>query len=160
MELDRIKILVDKYLEAETTLDEERELAEYFATTTEIPEEYIPIKAMLNVVGAVKEQKAPEVARPDRSKRREWLMIGGIGSAVAAAACLVFMLMTPKIADSEIVIEPTPAPQPELVCHIDGVQITDRSVAYAEVNKILSGVSTNMQLAMAEVNKFNITNNR
>jgi hypothetical protein len=91
---------------------------------------------MLNVAGAVKEQKAPEVARPDRSKHREWLMIGGIGSAVVAAACLVFILMTPKIADSEIVIEPTPAPQPELVCHIDGVQITDRSVAYAEVNKI------------------------
>lgn len=166
MELDRVKILVDKYLEAETTLDEERELAEYFATTADIPQEFEPIKAMFAAMGAIKEHKAAEVARPDRQRRRYWHLIGGIGSAVAVA-CLILMLIPPKSATYDEIATPqwvvelsTPEATPEFVCHIDGVQVTDKETAYAEVNKILGGVSNNMQLAMAEVNKFNISRNR
>ena len=50
MELDRINILVDRYFEGETTLDEERELKEYLATAENIPEEYVALKIMLGVI--------------------------------------------------------------------------------------------------------------
>lgn len=161
MELDRVKILVDKYLEAETTLDEERELSEYFATTADIPEEFEPIKAMFSAMGALKEYEAPVVDRPDKQKRVFWKVFAGAGTAVVAA-CMIIMLVMPKTTYDDIIIEQRPAlePQPELVCHINGVKVTDKDVAYAEVNKILGGVSSNMQLAMAEVNKFNISSNR
>lgn len=162
MELDRVKILVDKYLEAETTLAEERELAEYFTTAESIPEEYLPIKAMFTSVAAIREQKAPLVARPKERKRVRWSLIGGVSAAVAAA-CLIIMLVTPQ-PSYEIpevrMAETQPAPQPEIICYIDGVKITDQGVAYAEANKILGGVSTNMQLAMAHIDKYNIINNK
>ena len=61
MELDRLKILVERYLEAETTLDEERELADIFAAGEDIPEEYEPVRAMFQTFDAIKEQGAPNI---------------------------------------------------------------------------------------------------
>jgi hypothetical protein len=164
MELDRLKILVERYLEAETTLDEERELADIFAAGEDIPEEYEPVRAMFQTFDAIKEQSAPNIAPPvaDEPKvgaehKRRWWLLGGV-TTIAAAACLVVMLTPPTTEMEGIAKEHrgVVAEGAKLVCHIDGKMVTNESVAYQEANKILGGVANNMQVAMAEIEKFNI----
>ena len=165
MELDRLKILVDRYLEAESTLDEERELADYFATSEDIPQEYEPLRAMFQAYDAIKEQSAPntipqvaEESKVGAEHKRRWWLLGGVTTIAAAAACLVVMLTPPTIEMEGIAKEHrgVVAEGAKLVCHIDGKMVTNESVAYQEANKILGGVANNMQVAMAEIEKFNI----
>ena len=53
MELSNIKKLLDNYLEAETSLAEEKELEAYFLSGNVAPEleEYIPLFSFLNLKG-------------------------------------------------------------------------------------------------------------
>lgn len=160
MELDRLKILADRYFEAETTLEEEQELKEYLATAESIPEEYAALKIMLGVAAATQEVKAPKAER-DVKRRNLWMlrMMGGM-SIAAAAAAIIFMLVTPYAALDEVSApktEPSNAVvQQDLICYVDGVRLTDMDAAYSQANKILGGVSNDLELAMAQVNKFNI----
>lgn len=162
MELDRVKILIERYLEAETTLDEERELAEYFATSEDIPQEYEPLRAMFQVFDDVKVQHAPEVVPSTNDKkaqphRRRWWLISGATTIAAAAACLIVMLIPPAAnIDSSAMEHGSRAVEtPKLICHINGKRVTNDIVACNQANKILGGVADNMQLAMAEIEKFN-----
>lgn len=159
MELDRVKILIDKYLEAETTLDEERELAKYFATADSIPEEYEPLRVMFASTQRVKANVAPQVAMPNTPKPKWWYRYAGIG-AVVAAACLIMVLLIPAVEYNQMTTQPATIKQPKIVCHVDGVRVTDSKMAVAEANKILGNVSNNMELAMAELDKLNLKINR
>lgn len=161
MELDRLKILVERYLEAETTLDEERELADIFAAGEDIPEEYEPVRAMFQTFDAIKEQGAPNIAPPvadepkaHMSHRRRWWLIGGMTTIAAAAACLVVMLNPPALVVDDMAIKHEPA-TPKVVCYIDGKMVTNDIIACQQANKILGGMANNMQLAIAEVEKIN-----
>ena len=162
MELDRVKILIERYLEAETTLDEERELAEYFATHDNIPEEYESLRAMFQVFDDVKVQHAPEVVPSTNDEkalpqRRRWWLISGATTIAAAAACLIVILIPPA-ATIDSVAEghgDKAVEAPKLICHIDGQRVTNDALALDKANKILGGMADNMQLAMAEIEKFN-----
>lgn len=160
MELDRINILVDRYFEGETTLDEERELKEYLATAENIPEEYVALKIMLGVVTSAQEIKAPDIEQKHRRHRSfGWRILGSV-SIAAAAAAIIIMLVAPH-EDAELVIpesvqQPTLDMQYDIVCHVNGERITDKEVAYGEANRILNNVASDMQLAMAQVSKLNI----
>ena len=164
MELDRLKILVERYLEAETTIDEERELAEYFATNEDIPQEYDSLRVMFQTFDAIKEQGAPNIAPPvadepkaHMSYRRRWWLIGGMTTIAAAAACLIVMLIPPAAnIDSSAMEHGSRAVEPpKLICHINGKRVTNDIVACNQANKILGGVADNMQFAMDEIEKFN-----
>ena len=167
MELDRLKILVDRYMEAETTLDEERELADYFATSEKVPEEYEPLRAMFRTFEGVKAQSAPQATlsvvedgdKPKRAEtgKRRWWLIGGMTTIAAAAACLIVMLTPPSATMDDIVGECSGevAETPKMVCYIDGKMVTSESVACQEARKILGGMANDVQLAMAEVEKIN-----
>ena len=50
MELSRVKILVDKYFDGLTSLEEEQELRRYFAQAESIPEEYQAVKMVLGTL--------------------------------------------------------------------------------------------------------------
>ena len=113
MELSRIKILVDKYFDGLTSLEEEQELARYFAETTDIPEEYQPIKMMLSSfctlsnetpkaeVKAVAETKHRNIFRLNR----KWI----VGVAAAAAILIgAMIILIPNDNSMETPIETTP----------------------------------------------------
>ncbi len=158
MELDRLKILADKYFEAETTLDEERELRELTANMEDIPEEYAALKIILCVTTANQEVKVPE-AKHEVKHRNRWILpiIGG-ATIAAAAAAIVIMLTTP-LSTTESITTPAPKPtvmQYDIVCHVNGVQLTNMDDAYSQANRILGGVANDLESAMAHVNKFNI----
>lgn len=160
MELDRLKILADKYFEAETTLDEERELRELTANMEDIPEEYAALKIILCVTTANQEVKVPE-AKHEVKHRNRWILpiIGG-ATIAAAAAAIVIMLTTP-LSTTESITTPAPKPTPtvmhyDIVCHVNGVQLTNMDDAYSQANRILGGVANDMELAMAQIQKLNI----
>ena len=154
MELSRIKILVDKYFDGLTSLEEEQELARYFAETEDIPEEYQVVKMMLlSFCTLSNETPKAEVKAVAKTKHRnifrlnrKW--IAGVAAAAAILIGIVIAFMPNKV------IESTTETEPSYVCYVNGVRIDDEQVAYAEASRILGSVSEDMQLAMAEVNRL------
>lgn len=87
MERWAIEKLIDKYWEGNTTLDEERELRSYFSAAEDVPEEWRPVKAMLNYF----ESEEPLPQEPTASKENTksfWQKRKG-AIAVAATALLL-----------------------------------------------------------------------
>ena len=155
MELSRVKILVDKYFEGLTSLEEEQELKRYFAETEDIPEEYQAVKMMLGVFDTLsRETPNREVRVNVETKRRNIfrLNVRWMAGMAAAAAMLigVAITLTPNSNNMN-----TPAETaPEYICYVNGVKVEDDQLAYAEASRILSNLSEDMQLAMAEVNRL------
>lgn len=155
MELSRIKILVDKYFSGLTSLEEEQELARYFAETEEIPEEYQPVKMMLGAFKSIRNNtptiniKAPkEVNQRNRLVfSRKW-HIGATAAAIATLVCIGVVIRT-----SSNKIDTTTT-EPNYICYVNGVKIEDDKQAYDEANRLLGNISKDMQLAMAEVDRL------
>lgn len=157
MELSRVKILVDKYFDGLTSLEEEQELRRYFAQTESIPEEYQVVKMMLGTFDTLShETPNREVNVHANIKRRKTFRLNmkwvASAAAAAAAAILVGVAITlaPNSRNMEVSTETTPA----YICYVNGVKVEDDKVAYAEANRILGSLSEDVQLAMAEVNRL------
>lgn len=150
MELAEIKILIDRYYDGETTLAEEVAIADYFATHADIPAELEPTRAIFMATTALREQKAPHVApRAATPYRRLFLHFGGIAAAAAIAVGVFLGLRH----ESAVEVEQHPL----MLCYIDGVAVDDQEVIIAEANRILGGVSEDMQMAMAKIEALNIS---
>lgn len=155
MESSRIKILVDKYFDGLTSLEEEQELSRYFAENRDIPKEYEVVKMMLSSFDTLS-QEAPKVeieVLEDRRRRRVFtLNRKWIGGVAAAASVLIGVVVTLSLNDKQLGASATE--DPGYVCYVNGVKIDDDQQAYAEANRILGNLSEDMQLAMAEVNRL------
>lgn len=149
MELAEIKILIDRYYDGETTLQEEAAIANYFATHNDIPAELEATRAIFMATSCIKETKAP-VAKPQRTNRMRELIISSGGIAAAAVIIMGVIL--------SLRYEPMPEieSQPLIACHINGVAISDQEIARNEANRILCGVSEDMEAAMAKIEALNI----
>lgn len=155
MELSRVKILVDKYFDGLTSLEEEQELRRYFAQTESIPEEYQAVKMMLGAFDTLSHETPNiEVKVNVETKRRNTFRLNmkwmtGIAAAVAILIGAAIIL-TPNSINQEVPAETAPA----YICYVNGVKVEDDKVAYAEANRILGSLSEDVQLAMAEVNRL------
>ncbi|MBQ9137849.1 MAG: hypothetical protein IJX65_04345 [Alistipes sp.] len=138
-----IRELLDLYLEGETTLEQEQQIAEYFASAQSVAKELMPYRVMFAAFGQAREEAAPVapvVALP------RWRVIWGSVGSVAVAACVVVALffVQPKSTKGEI------------ICHIDGREVTDPQRAADEAARILDGVAGDMEMALAAIEKINI----
>ncbi len=152
MELDRIKILVDKYFEGVTSLEEEQELVRLLDRGDNLPDEYIAVRMMLSSFNEIgKTTPSVQAAPKVEHKRHKWLTINRRWVATAAAVvCIMFgatLLLTPT-GETQTEAEPC------YVCYMNGVKVENDQVAYAEASRILGSVSEDMKLAMAEVNRL------
>lgn len=143
MEQSRIRELLDLYLEGQTTLMQEEQLRGYFAVAADIPADLMPYKAMFAAFDSVKEQKPTAVAA---KKPRSWVRVV-IGSVAAVAACLVLGLFIWSGVQSR---------EQQIVCYIDGKQITDAEVVVAEAQRMLGSVNEDIMVAMAAIESMNI----
>lgn len=143
MEQSRIRELLDLYLEGQTTLMQEEQLRGYFAVAADIPADLMPYKAMFAAFDSVKEQKPTAVAA---KKPRSWVRVV-IGSVAAVAACLVLGLFIWSGVQSR---------EQQIVCYIDGKQITDTEVVVAEAQRMLGSVNEDIMVAMAAIESMNI----
>ena len=143
MEQSRIRELLDLYLEGQTTLMQEEQLRGYFAVAADIPADLMPYKAMFAAFDSVKEQKPTAVVD---KKPRSWVRVV-IGSVAAVAACLVSGLFIWSGVQSR---------EQQIVCYIDGEQITDTEVVVAEAQRMLGSVNEDIMVAMAAIESMNI----
>jgi len=83
MELDNIRLLLDRYFEGETTLEEEKTLAAYFASA-EVADDLVPYRPMFGYFAEAREME-PErtMALPVKRNRMRW---------IPAAASVVLLL--------------------------------------------------------------------
>ena len=154
MELDRIKILVDKYFEGVTSLEEEQELATLLAECDNLPAEYQAIKMMLSSFNELskatpsKTTKAHIEKRPDKwlSINRRWF------ASVAAVACIVLGIAILLKPNSNTIIPK--GENPNYICYVNGTKVSNDQLAYAEAARILGSVSEDVHLAMEEVNRL------
>ena len=154
MELNRIKILVDKYLNGATSHQEEEQLARYFAEHQNITEELKPLKAMFASFEILSNTTAPQQApKNTASLKRGWLGISYKWIAGVTAACVMIcagILFNKGYNNTQY----TPTTEADFVCHINGVRVNDTQIAYAEADRILASVTQDLQLAMMEVNRL------
>lgn len=152
MELSRIKILINKYLDGITSLEEEQEIARYFVENDNIPEEYQSVKVMFEAFGKLKD--VTPVTKPKASKRFtlnvniKWLT--GVAASILLVIGVSISILNNTNQERLHVAEPTP----EFVCHIDGVRVEDEQIAYAEVDRILANVSNDVRVAMVEIDNI------
>lgn len=156
MEFNEIKILVAKYFDGATSLEEEKMLSQYFSQCNELPEEFKSVKmlfASLYKIGEAAPVNA-EVRVAPTIKRASWRVWSyHIGVGVAASVAVV-MLLTTLFKDNGT--EPYPGMGKEFICYVDGKQVDDWAIAHAETNRILGEVASNMHQAMSSIKKLNI----
>lgn len=83
MELDNIRLLLDRYFEGETTLEEEKTLAAYFASA-DVADDLLPYRPMFGYFAEAREME-PErtMVLPVKRNRMRW---------IPAAASVVLLL--------------------------------------------------------------------
>ena len=156
MEFNEIKILVEKYFDGATSLEEEKMLSQYFSQCNELPEEFKSVKmlfASLHKIGEAAPVNAEVRVAPTikRARWRAWSY--HIGAGVAASVAVI-MLLTALFKDNSAELYPDIGQG--FICYVDGEEISDWAVAHAETDRILSGVASNMHQAMSSIKKLNI----
>lgn len=147
MESSRIKILVDSYFEGVTTREEEIELANYLASTDNLPTEYASVKMMFEAMGLLRQTQAPKRIL-ELKRKASWKHLTA-GLTVAASILLIIVATTNKTIYTE---QTTPA----IICHVDGTLVSNQATAEYEARRILDNMNANITLAMASVDKISI----
>lgn len=154
MEFNDINSIIDRYFDGVSSQEDEQTLARYFDQQVELPEEHRAVKAMFESFAALRTTSLPKRDITESAAPRVmigWRRLGKVAS-VAAAICgiaIVATLILTKHNQQAISTD-------ELICYIDGVRIEDQMVARAETERILGGVSNNLEHAMLKVS--HITN--
>ena len=155
MELDKIKILVDKYFDGITSLEEEQELAELLAMNNNLPEEYLAVKMMLSSfekIGNTTPTKQATLYVEKSPRKRLIINKRWVTSAAAVAGIIlgVAILLKP---DSDTATKPK-AEEANYICYVNGTKVEDDQLAYAETTRILGSVSEDIHLALEEINRL------
>ena len=124
----KIRTLVERFFDGETTLGEERELYNYFSQEpAALPEDLRPLREMFLGFDAVRHVA---VAQQQTGKReRRWIT----WAAAAVAALLIGGAATLSIRKSQA--------DDECVAYIYGERVTDRDVVLSEMHKTMAAVS-------------------
>ncbi len=146
MEYNEIKHLLEKYLEGETSLEQEEQLRQYFLNNDAIAEEFDYAKQLFTHLHKVSEQKMIQPIKIQEKsiiQRRLWPIIG-----VAASVLLGIMLVLfyPK--------------QPEIVYGYKNGQPITKHAAMVEAQNAIKLVQINMHRGTKDLkylSKFNET---
>lgn len=150
MELNRIKILADKYFDGTTSREEEVELREALKHIDNLDSDLKALATMLGAMEKMTEVKSPiKPIQPKKSSLSIWL---GRAAGVAVAACAIFGIILSLNQHEESILES----QPTIICHVNGELIADQTQARAEAERVLGGAANNMAIAMASIDKIKI----
>ncbi len=136
MELSKIELLLEKYLEANTTLKEEQILKAYFSKN-DVPEHLLAYKNLFGYfTDNVFETSNKEIRLPKQGKMKKWL-------SVAAAVVLFVSVST--------------------IYQYDLGQKEEAKLAYIETQKALNLIAQNLNKggdAIAQLQTFDNTKNK
>lgn len=154
--MNDIKALLEKYYNGETSLDEERQIRDYFALH---PEEKATPDAMLSgAIQAVKQDESKTLPLKPRRTLFKYLALGG--SALAAGlALLIGLRQTPQIRQSQPV-QQAPATQQTIASVILAIpkvsgEVQDEQQALELARKTLAYMSSKLNKGIAGMNQLN-----
>lgn len=139
MEQHRIRELLDLYFEGETTTLQEQELKHLFSTAESIPADLMPYKAMFAAFERSKED-VPKQGATVKSPRIAYRVALRAISSIAACLLLGVFIWLGAKSDKQ-----------DIVCYIDGVEITDSDRAMAEAQRLMGEVNEDIALAMTTI---------
>lgn len=149
MELAEVKKLVERYYDGETTLAEEAAIADYLATHSDLPAELEATRMIFMAANTLREVTAPEAkSRGVALGRRVAISISGIA---AVAVVLFGIILHTDSTPHEAMIE-----HRAMMCYKDGIALDSEEDVMAEASRILGGVSADVQVAMAKIERLNI----
>lgn len=124
----KIRTLVERFFDGETTLGEERELYNYFSQEpAALPEDLRPLREMFLGFDAV--QSVAVVQQQTGQRERRWTT----WAAAAVAALLIGGAATLSILKAQA--------DEEYVAYIYGERVTDREVVLSEMHKTMAAIS-------------------
>jgi len=124
----KIRTLVERFFDGETTLGEEHELYNYFSQEpAALPEDLRPLREMFLGFDAV--QSVAVVQQQTGQRERRWIT----WAAAAVAALLIGGAATLSIRKAQA--------DDECVAYIYGERVTDRDVVLSEMHKTMAAVS-------------------
>ena len=124
----KIRTLVERFFDGETTLGEERELYNYFSQEpAALPEDLRPLREMFLGFDAV--QSVAVVQQQTGQRERRWIT----WAAAAVAALLIGGAATHSILKAQA--------DDEYVAYIYGERVTDREVVLSEMHKTMAAIS-------------------
>ena len=155
MESKEIKQLVDRYLDGVTTLEEENRIARYFAEHDIVDAELDAVRSMFLGFEELRKVQAParNGYRTKTYRSAIALWVARVASVAAVVAIAVLAIKPFYSAETE------PLHHKGLVCYINGVEVYDEAISRNEASRLLGGVSDNIQLAMAKIEKIGVFNN-
>ena len=132
----KIRTLVDRFFEGDTTLDEEQQLYDFFAQEPAVlPDDLKPLRQMFLDLAAV-QHVAENVPQPAAQKplhassRRRWIVAAAVAVLLAGGALTLFMRNAQTEADEEY------------VAYIYGQRTTDRTVVLDEMQKTMTAMAS------------------
>lgn len=124
----KIRTLVERFFDGETTLGEEHELYNYFSQEpAALPEDLRPLRDMFLGFDAV--QSVAVVQQQTGQRERRWIT----WAAAAVAALLIGGAATLSIIKAQA--------DDEYVAYIYGERVTDREVVLSEMHKTMAAIS-------------------
>ena len=124
----KIRTLVERFFDGETTLGEEHELYNYFSQEpAALPEDLRPLREMFLGFDAV--QSVAVVQQQTGQRERRWIT----WATAAVAALLIGGAATLSILKAQA--------DEEYVAYIYGERVTDREVVLSEMHKTMAAIS-------------------
>lgn len=133
MDKERLDILLDKYLEGLSTLEEEKDLREYFRSE-ESGEEYEPYRAIFGYIDSERTSFEEETQAKKPAKTKRIALRYGIG---AAAACIILLLAL------KLTLRPSGLEIEKSYAYIDGEKYTDMILVRQQALQSLEDITTN-----------------
>lgn len=136
MEFKNLEILLDKYFEGNTTLDEEQQIREFFRKNADLPEKLMETKAMFEFFQKESEKQVEFQFAPTLTKkstknttiRKVYYLVSGI------AAAIVLLISIVTYSDN--------SEEQKVYAYINGKPIMNEQVAKMEAKKALLFVSS------------------
>ena len=81
---NKVKVLIDRYMNGETTADEERQLRHFFRTAQSLPDEWLPLRALFAYVDSEAEKSCLPAETQEKHKTislhhiRKWWLAGAV----------------------------------------------------------------------------------
>ena len=139
----KIRTLIDRFFDGETTLSEEQELYAFFREATDLPDDLKSLRPMFLAYDAVKSVALSTQQTKRPALRRRWLpwaVAAAITVLLMGGATLLFYRSQPPVSDND----------DELIAYIYGQRTTDPAVVMAEMQTTMMALQGNGSDAVEE----------
>ena len=135
MEFKDLEILLEKYFEGNTTLNEELQIKEFFKNNSDLPDNLMETRAMFQFFSKEKQEKT-DMVFPVKEKQKSARVRNLYYQVSAIAASILILISVITYTDN--------TEEQRVYAYINGKPIMDEQVAIIEAKRALLLVSSNL----------------